>query len=182
MDKPVKPERLYWLDLEMTGFDSQRDLITEVAVIITDFDFQVLAQYQSGVYQDRQALERRWRLNPWFAEQSYSYQAKMLQTSQQGEELALVEKKMVALAEKHIAGQAVILAGNTIYVDRRFVESYLPKLTARLHYRLLDVSAFKICMQTKYDLFFKKKEAHRALDDILESIAELKYYLRHFEK
>ena len=177
-----KPHRLYWLDLEMTGFDPHQDLITEVAVVITDFNFKVLAQYQSGVYQDRQALERRWKLNPWFAEQSFSYQTKILQCSQQGSDLALVEEEMVALATKHISNEPVILAGNTIYVDRQFVQSCLPKLAAKLHYRLFDVSTFKICLQTKYDVFFEKKEAHRALDDVLESIEELKFYLQYFKK
>ena len=71
----------------------------------------------------------------------------------------------------------VILAGNSIHADRAFIAKHLPKLEAKLHYRRLDVSSFKIVYQNKFKKLFKKSESHRALDDIKESIAELKFYL-----
>ena len=74
-----------------------------------------------------------------------------------------------------------ILAGNSISQDRLFLNKYFKKFSGELHYRMLDVSSWKIIFNYKFDLKYEKKNAHRALDDIRESIEELKYYLSYFE-
>lgn len=176
----VQAGKLFWLDLEMTGFDTSADLIVEVAVVVTDFNLRVLDEYQSGVYQDEAVLRKRWQKNPWFAQQSKNYRAAILQSSQQGQASNVVERELVALVKKHAGGQPMFLAGNSVYVDRGFLASYWSSLNSLLHYRLLDVSAFKVCLQSR-GLFFEKAEQHRALDDVRESIAELKFYLKHFK-
>ena len=102
--------------------------------------------------------------------------AAQLPTSEREAETALVK-----LVERHFKNPA-ILAGNTIHWDRRFIRRYWPQLEAKLHYRMLDVSSFKIIMQSRFSHYIKSKEVHRALDDIRESIAELKNYLEYFKR
>ena len=79
---------------------------------------------------------------------------------------------------KHYSqGDRVVLAGNSVGNDRRFVDKYMPEVAKRLHYRLIDVSSFKEIFRERYNLAFPKGNAHRAVDDIFESIRELAYYL-----
>ena len=74
-----------------------------------------------------------------------------------------------------------ILAGNSIMQDRIFIDKYFEKLSNRLHYRMVDVSSFKIVMTNKFEIEYRKQNSHRALDDIRESIGELRYYLDHIQ-
>jgi oligoribonuclease len=78
--------------------------------------------------------------------------------------------------------EPAILAGNSVHFDRLFIKQWWPSVFDLLHYRILDVSSFKIIMQNKYHQIYTKKETHRAMDDIRESIAELKFYLQYFKK
>jgi oligoribonuclease len=98
-----------------------------------------------------------------------------------GKPIAEVEAALLALAEKHFPGKDVrpVLAGNSIGNDKRFVDAYMKKLSAKLHYRMVDVSSFKEVFRERYGFKVDKKGAHRALDDIQESITELKTYLSH---
>jgi len=101
----------------------------------------------------------------------------------------LIDRVQAAANEQHVVSEFLpfvvrnfgnepaVLSGNSIHQDRRFIRQWWPQIEDRLHYRMLDVSSFKIIMQTKYGKEFAKKETHRALDDIKESIAELQYYL-----
>ena len=178
--KRTTTSKLFWIDLEMSGLDSRKDLITEIAVVVTDFSFEVLAEYCQGVYQEPSLLQKRLAANPWFRNQPETYQRDIQRISASGLPLDRVESDLLGLADRHFAAQPVVLAGNSVYTDRGFVERYLPALTSRLHYRMLDVSAFKIYMQA-HGLEFVKAEKHRALDDIYESIAELKFYLQYFK-
>lgn len=178
--KRLVASKLLWIDLEMSGLDSRKDLITEVAVVITDFSFKVLAEYCQGVYQEPSLLQKKLAANPWFKKQPQAYQRDMQRISAAGLPLERVESDLLRLTEQHFAGQPPVLAGNSVYMDRSFVERYLPGLAERLHYRMLDVSAFKVYMQTR-GLEFAKAERHRALEDIYESIAELKFYLQYFK-
>ena len=172
--------KLLWIDLEMSGLDSRKDLITEIAVVVTDFSFKVLDEYCQGVYQEPSLLRKRLDASLWFKKQPQAYQKDIQRISAVGLPLERVELDLLRLTERHFAGQPLVLAGNSVYMDRSFVEHYLPGLAERLHYRMLDVSAFKVYMQTR-GLEFAKAEKHRALDDIYESIAELKFYLRYFK-
>ena len=88
-----------------------------------------------------------------------------------------MENDLIALVEEHFGGEPAILAGNSIHNDRKFIERWWPGFDLRLHYRMLDVSSFKIWMQGKNHMEYTKKDVHRAFDDIQASIAELQYYL-----
>lgn len=176
--KRVTPKKILWLDLEMTGLDETNNRIVEVAAIITDWDFNELAVFESGIHHDSDLLKRLFKANPWTASFGENTKA-LLELSSKSPAQNKVEAELLALVEAHFkADQPALLAGNSIHTDRRFIKKWFPNLEARLHYRMLDVSAWKVVMQGRYDQEFTKKEAHRALDDIRESIAELKFYLQ----
>jgi oligoribonuclease len=93
--------------------------------------------------------------------------------------LKQVEKDLIKLIDNNFeSAEPVILGGNSIYNDRMFIINYCPRLNERLHYRMLDVSSWKIVFDGKYNKKFVKPNAHRALDDVRGSIEELKYYLK----
>lgn len=170
------PSRLLWVDLEMTGLVPAKDVILEVAAIVTDFDFTVLDTYEERIQQDKTVVEARMDANVWW-QQYKGNRKQFVRKLAEGKPLAQVEQQLVDLVEKHFSGQRAILAGNSIYNDRLFIKQWMPKLENTLHYRMLDVSSFKILMQGKHGQEFKKQSLHRALDDIQASIAELQYYL-----
>ncbi len=174
-------KQLLWLDLEMTGLDSSVDLITEVAVVVTDFSFKPLVEYSQGIYQQSQILAGRLENNPWFKEQPEAYRREIYEISAQGKPLAEVESDLIQIADEYITDKRVVLAGNSIHTDRGFVDEYLPAFSVKLHYRMLDVSAYKIYVQALTGLEFDKKETHRALVDIYESIAEMKFCLERIK-
>lgn len=179
--KHTTPKTLLWLDLEMTGLDAQEDLIVEVAAIITKWDFVEQEVYESGIGQERIELERLFGRNP-FAKSRPAETKQLIELSLRSPAEAEVENKLVALLNKHVpANEVALLAGNSIHADRGFIRHYWPQLEARLHYRMLDVSAWKVVMQAKFGLDFQKQETHRALLDIRESIAELQYYLEYLQ-
>ncbi|HSW90953.1 MAG TPA: exonuclease domain-containing protein, partial [Candidatus Saccharimonadales bacterium] len=99
-----------------------------------------------------------------------------------GKPESIVVDELTDLIHDQFASEPAVLAGNSIHQDRRFIRQWWPEVEALLHYRMFDVSSFKVWMQGKYGLEFEKKETHRALDDIDESIAELQYYLEWFRK
>jgi oligoribonuclease len=173
----ITPKKLLWVDLEMTGLDPTKDRIVEVAAIITDWDFNELAQFESGVGQDKDEVTKLFAANPWAVARSENTNA-LIELSVQSPPETEVQDSLLKLINEHFSpDEPALLAGNSIHQDRRFIEQWWPKLDARLHYRMLDVSAWKVVMIGKYGLEFPKKESHRALDDIRESIEELKLYL-----
>lgn len=170
------PNKILWIDLEMTGLDPNKDRIVEVAAIVTDWDFTELGSLDYGVKQDETQLRALFGANPWAMARPAETQVE-IEHSLAGLPEAAVEEKLIKLIDAHFApGEPVLLGGNSIHCDRGFIKQYWPKLEARLHYRMLDVSAWKVVMQGKYGVVITKKEAHRALDDIRESIDELKSY------
>ncbi|MGH7249568.1 MAG: exonuclease domain-containing protein, partial [Minisyncoccia bacterium] len=92
------------------------------------------------------------------------------------------EQELIKLISEHFGDEPAVLAGNSIYNDRMFIKQWWPQLDLKLHYRMLDVSAWKIFMQGKYGVKYEKKEVHRAFDDIQASIAELEFYLNWFKE
>lgn len=174
--KHTNPKKLLWLDFELTGLNPAKDRIIEVAAIVTDWDFKELAEYQSGVRHNEQKLRDLLAQNAWMVSRPKETEA-LLETAMSGPSEIEVESAVLKLLDGHAEGTPVLLAGNSIHFDRMFIRQWWPRLEARLHYRMLDVSAWKVVMMGKYDMEFKKKEQHRAMDDIRESIAELKFYL-----
>lgn len=177
--KKITPTKILWIDLEMTGLDPKQDRIVEVAAIVTDWDFNELDFFESGVGQDLAEITPRFE-NEFYAQFPENKKAllKLTQTSPAETE---VEQKVMSLVAKHFADGPALLAGNSIHQDRRFIQQWWPGLDSHLHYRMLDVSAWKVVMAGKYGVEFQKGESHRALDDIRESIAELKFYLEKVE-
>lgn len=173
------PSRLLWVDLEMTGLVPSKDVILEVAAIVTDFDFTVLETYEQRIVQDRATVEARMDANPWWKDYKGN-RKQFVRGLTVGKPLAEVEQDLVSLVSRHFPNERAVLAGNSIYNDRLFIKQWMPSLDDTMHYRMLDVSSFKILMQGKYGKEFKKQALHRALDDIQASIAELQYYLDWF--
>lgn len=180
IDKKAIPTKLLWVDLEMTGLDSQNDVILEVAVEITDFDFKTLASYEATVKQPRDVVVDRMQKNTWWANFPEN-RDQFISNLDSGKPSEQVEQELIALVEEHFGNEPAVLAGNSIHNDRNFVKEWWPVLDLRLHYRMLDVSSLKVYMQGKHGVQFGKKEVHRAFDDIQASIAEMQYYLEWFK-
>jgi oligoribonuclease len=175
--KPI--EKLLWIDLEMTGLHPQDDLILEVAAIVTDWDFKEIATYQGVVKADEMTLQERVAANAVFWEANPDSIKGLKEQNSDGKDIEVVEQELLDFINEHIGGKnPALLAGNSIHVDRRFIMTNWPKLENRLHYRMLDVSAWKVVFEGRFGKKFAKPESHRALQDIKGSIAELKYYLQ----
>jgi oligoribonuclease len=172
----TKYAKLLWIDLEMTGLNPVEDRIMEVAAIATDWNFTEMATYEAIQHVDDMLMKQRMVGEFW---EKYSGVRDALQTqNQQGRENTEVEDELLAFIDKHFtADDQVLLAGNSIHQDRRFIENEWPRLHEKLHYRMLDVSAWKIVFDGKYRKRFAKPETHRAMEDIRGSIQELQYYL-----
>jgi oligoribonuclease len=172
-DKNAIPTKLLWVDLEMTGLDSTKDVILEVAVEVTDFNFKTLASYEAIIKHPDEVLQN---MNEWATKQhAISGLTERIRTTGRPEED--VKHELVGFIQAQFGSEPAVLAGNSIHNDRKFIDTWWPEVSKLLHYRMLDVSAFKILMQAKYGVIFEKKEVHRAFDDIQASIAELQYYL-----
>lgn len=172
----AKHERsaLIWLDLEMSGLNPDVHKILEVAAIVSDFEFNEMACLETVVFQPREVLQM---MDDWC--QNHHAQSGLTARVPHGLEEHVVDEKLCALLDDPRLGEGrPILAGNSIAQDRKFVDRYLPKFAARLHYRMLDVSSFKIVFEGRVGFKYPKKNAHRALDDIRESMDELRFYLK----
>lgn len=167
-------KKLLWVDLEMTGIDPVECRILEIAALVTDYDFNELDRYESVIYQPPNIMSQ---MNEWCRE---TFTAN-----------GLIDRVQAAPNEQHVVAefsefiktnfsQPAILAGNSIHQDRRFIRQWWPAVEQLLFYRMLDVSSYKIIMQNKYGAMYNKKEVHNAIDDINESIDELKFYLNYF--
>ena len=170
----MKKAKLLWIDLEMTGLDPEKDKILEVAAIATDMKFEEIARFEATVRVDESLIKER-MVGKFWEENSKSRDALILQNTS-GKPVTEVEKELVKFVEDNF-GEEVYLAGNSIHQDRKFIEREMPQLNQLLHYRMLDVSAWKIYFENALGKKFIKPENHRALDDIVGSIEELKWYL-----
>ncbi len=181
MDKKLAnahTNRILWVDLEMTGLQANDDLILEVAAVVTDWDFKEIATYEGIVQNEDFVLNERLALNAIFWDANPTSRDGLMAQNQYGKPLPQIEQELLAFLDEHFeAGKPVLLAGNSIHMDRRFITAQWPILDARLHYRMLDVSAWKVVFEGKFKKKFAKPEEHRALGDIRGSIMELQYYL-----
>ena len=177
--KNTKSDRILWIDLEMTGLLSPvDDLILEVAAIVTDWDFKEIATYQGVVGSKSAAVRKRMAINASFWDAHPDSRDGLLAQNETGKSSSKIETELLDFINAHFkADTPVLLGGNSIHMDRRFIVAKWPKLDARLHYRMLDVSAWKVVFENKFKKKYTKPDAHRALDDIRGSIEELKYYL-----
>ncbi|MBQ2660546.1 oligoribonuclease [Candidatus Saccharibacteria bacterium] len=170
----MKKAKLLWIDLEMTGLNPEKDKILEVAAIATDMDLNTIATYEGIVKVEPEIIAQRmvgdfWEKNP------KSRDALIAQNST-GKPIQTIESELLAFVDKYF-GNTIYLAGNSVHQDRKFIEREMPKLNSKLHYRILDVSSWKIYFENALNKKFIKPENHRALDDINGSIEEFKWYL-----
>lgn len=175
-NKPEKPlTKLFWIDLEMTGLDVDKEVIIECAVIITDLNFNILDTFESVVKQPKHYLDA---MDEW--NQTHHKESGLLAKIPNGNPPEDVEHHLMGMIQKHFSNdERPVLAGNSITQDRLFIEKYWPGFAAMLHYRMLDVSSWKVIFNAKWNKKYPKKNSHRALNDIEESIAELKFYMDH---
>jgi oligoribonuclease len=167
---------LLWMDLEMTGLDEETDKILEIAALITDYELNEIDHRHYVVYQPDSVLQS---MNDWCKE--HHQKSGLTAQVPSGWKQEVVEAELVAWVKSHFGEkqgkEGAVLAGNSIHNDRRFIDSHLPDFARLLHYRMVDVSSFKEVFRERYQVKFEKKNAHRALGDLQESIAELKHYL-----
>jgi len=169
----MKKAKLLWIDLEMTGLDPEKDRILEVAAIATDWDLEEMADYEGIVKVDDSLIKTRMVGEFW--EKNSESRDGLIRQNQDGETPAEIEDELLKFVDEWF-GNEVILAGNSIHQDRKFIDREWPRLAERLHYRMLDVSAWKVYMEGARGQKFMKRDLHRALDDIRGSIDELKWY------
>jgi oligoribonuclease len=171
-------ERLVWMDLEMTGLDLQRHHIVEIAVLVTDANLDVLADgLDLVVHQPAEVLVEM----DDFVRKMHTKSGLLSEIERSSLTLDAAGEQTLEYIKQFVPepGNAP-LCGNSIGVDRRFLDRYLPDLDRYLHYRSIDVSSLKELCRRWYPEAYKKRpsktEAHRALDDVTESVAELRYY------
>lgn len=156
IDKTLIPTKILWVDLEMTGLDPDQDLILEIAAEITDFDFKTLATYEALVKQPHDKVVAQMAKNSWW--QNFpENRDEFLNRLSSGKASSEVEKDLIELIETHFGREPAVLGGNSIHNDRKFIAAAWPEFDLKLHYRMLDVSAFKILMQGKYNVVFEKE-------------------------
>jgi oligoribonuclease len=170
-----------WLDLEMTGLNPNNDVILEIASVITDGNLNVLEEGPAFII--NQPKEKLAGMDKWCTDhhkKSGLTDAVLASTTT----LQHAEEQTLAFIKKHCREKEGVLAGNSVWQDRNFLQKYMPSITTYLHYRLVDVTSIKVVAKKWYpgnkNVEFKKKDEHRSLADVYASIAELQNYREHF--
>ncbi|KAJ3407475.1 hypothetical protein CcCBS67573_g00585 [Chytriomyces confervae] len=169
---------LVWIDLEMSGLDLSKDRILEIAVIITDGDLNFVAESEDIIIQTEKSLLDS--MDDWCTK--HHGESGLTQSALESQiSMHQAEQQILSFIKRHIPNQRVgLLAGNSVHMDKEFLRKDMPALLNHLHYRLVDVSTVKeLLARWNPELLDKaprKKMTHRALDDIRESIEELRYY------
>ncbi|CAK9799728.1 Probable oligoribonuclease [Anthophora plagiata] len=172
-----KSDCIVWLDTELTGLDIEKDTILEVACIITDKnlnvvseEFSVVINHSDEILENMAEWSRDNHLKTGLTQKCKSSKIRLKEA----------EEMLLNYLKKYIPENTCPLAGNTIYVDRVFLHKHMPLVNNYLHYRIIDVSTIKELTRRWYPTIYEnsptKQFRHRALQDIKESIQELKYY------
>ena len=172
--------RLVWIDLEMTGLDTDRDSILEIATVVTDAQLQVLAE--GPEYAIAHPLSRLEAMDEWNRTQ-HAKSGLWRRVLEEGVGMAEAEAGTLAFVRQWVHAGASPMCGNSICQDRRFLHRCMPALERFFHYRNLDVSTVKeLARRWAPEVLagVGKDSAHTALSDVRDSIAELRHYRRHF--
>jgi oligoribonuclease len=166
---------LIWLDMEMTGLDPENDHVLELATIVTTAELEIVAEGPDLVVHQSDALLDS--MSAWCIEH-HGASGLTAAVRASSVSLAAAEQQTLEFLRKHCEAGKLPLCGNTIGQDRRFLVRHMPELERFFHYRSVDVSTIKELARRWYPSLpsFAKGQTHRALDDIRESIAELRYY------
>jgi oligoribonuclease len=178
----LNENNLIWIDLEMTGLDPDTDVIIEIATLVTDSNLNILAE--GPVYAIHQPAEVMAAMDEWNTNQ-HGKSGLTQRVLESKINLAQAEADTIAFLEQWVPKGKSPICGNSICQDRRFLVRGMPKLEAYFHYRNLDVSTVKeLARRWRPDVLagVKKSSAHLALDDIKDSIAELRHYRDTFFK
>lgn len=176
----AREQNLIWIDLEMTGLDPFTDRILEIATVVTDTQLRILAE--GPVIAIRQSEAVLAGMDDW--NRSHHGESGLLERVRSSDrDETLAESQTLAFLAPLVPAGASPLCGNSICQDRRFLARFMPRLEAYCHYRNLDVSTLKILAQRwapEVATSFRKSSRHLALEDIRESIAELRHYREWF--
>ncbi len=173
--------RLVWIDLEMTGLDPERHTIVEIAVLVTDSDLELVDEgIDLVVHATPEELDRM----DDFVRTMHTKSGLLPQIEASELSLEAAGAQVLEYLAARVPANTAPLCGNSIGVDRRFLDRYLPAVDQYVHYRSIDVSSLKELCRRWNPAVHKgrpnKRETHRALDDIRESLEELRYYRDHF--
>lgn len=172
----MKEDNLIWIDMEMTGLEPDTDLVLEIATIVTDKELNLVAEGPViAVHQPDDVLDN---MSEWCIK-THGESGLTARCRESDVDVAQAEQLTIEFLKQHVPAGKSPLCGNSIGQDRRFLVKYMPELENYCHYRNLDVSTIKeLVKRWSPELMtgFKKKNVHLALDDIRESIDELKYY------
>jgi len=169
-------KHLVWIDCEMTGLDPDRDGLLEIASIITNYDLEVIA---TGPVLAIRQPESKLRVMDAWNRRTHRRSGLLTRVREEGIDVAEAERLTLAFVRRHCYVRTAPLCGNSIGQDKRFLARYMPRLHDFLHYKVVDVSSIKVLVKEWYGGRYEspeKQELHRALADIEESIAELRYY------
>jgi oligoribonuclease len=176
----AQDNRLIWVDCEMTGLDVETNHLLEIAIIITDSQLNIIAEGPNLIiHQPAVLLEAMDEWNTLQHKKTGLYSLSLTSAINESDAQAI----LVDFIKAHCQPKTSPLCGNTVHQDRLFLKKYTPQLEALFHYRHIDVSTIKeLARKWRTDLInnFIKKDGHRALEDILESIQELRYYKQNF--
>jgi oligoribonuclease len=162
----------FWVDCEMTGLNPNTDHILEIACIITDTNMHALSQYHCVIYHPEKILSI---MNTW-CQQTHNASGLLKKVKNSKKTYSQIDNELIELLSKHTIAKNTYIAGNSVYTDLGFIKKHLPLTFAWLHYRIFDISTFKLLALKKNIPLCIKKNTHTAISDIEESINEYKYY------
>lgn len=175
-----RKDHLVWIDMEMTGLDPEKEGIIEIATLITDKQLNVVAEGPNIViHQPKRLLEA---MDEWNQKQ-HGKSGLIDRVRESKFSVKKAEEQTLRFIQKYCLAKKSFLCGSAVHHDRRFLIKYMPRIHEYLHYRHVDVSTLKVLIKAWYPKdknLPKKKDAHRALADILESLEELRFYREHY--
>ena len=171
-----RSDYLVWMDCEMTGLDPEKDVLLEIATVITNYDLKIIAE--GPVLAIRQSESKLKQMDSW-CQRTHKESGLLDRVRREGCSVKEAERQTLRFLKRYCKARTAPLCGNSIGQDKRFLVKYMPELHEFFHYKIVDVSSIKLLVSGWYGDKYtppKKREIHRALVDIRESIEELAYY------